>query len=98
MKTRIIPIARWIRNFAHHPMTRIAVGGILFLTALYEIEEGILIELANDGVASHHGIAAFGVLTMIAAIPDLLEGLVAVTEYVEGCKHHHPRRHERLTP
>ena len=50
------------------------------LTALYEIEEGFLVELRQDGVASHHiGVATFGVLTMIArnSLPDLLEGLVA---------------------
>lgn len=86
MTTKLIPIAGRIRRFAHHPLTRMAVGGILFLTALYEIEEGFLVELRQEGVASHHGVATFGVLTMIAAIPDLLEGLVAATEYVEGRK------------
>ena len=72
-----------MRAFAEHPVTRLSSGVILLLTALYEIEEGLFIELKESGPASHHGIAAFGVLTMVAAIPDLLEGLVAGTEYVE---------------
>jgi len=83
-KERIVRFARAIRRFAHHPITRMVVGGILFLTALYEIEEGLWVELMEDGVGSHHGIATFGVLTMIAAIPDLLEGVVSATEYVDG--------------
>ena len=83
MKTRIAKIARLVRAFAEHPATRLSTGLILFLTALYEIEEGLLIELKESGPASHHGIAAFGVLTMVAAIPDLLEGLVFGTEYID---------------
>lgn len=83
-KERTIRVAGKIRGFAQHPVTRMVVGGILFCTALYEIEEGLLIELREGDVGSHHGIAAFGVLTMIAAIPDLLEGLVAASEYIDG--------------
>lgn len=83
MKTKILSFARAIRRFSEHPVTRMIVGMVLLLTAIYEIEEGLLIELKNEGAKSHHGIAAFGVLTMIAAIPDMLEGLAAGTAYVE---------------
>ena len=83
MNTKIAKISRLVRAFAEHPATRLTTGLILFLTALYEIEEGLLIELKESGPASHHGVAAFGVLTMVAAIPDLLEGLVFGTEYID---------------
>jgi len=83
MKAKILSFAGAIRKFAEHPVTRMIVGVVLLMTAIYEIEEGLLIELKNDGAKSHHGIAAFGLLTMIAAIPDLLEGLAAGTSYIE---------------
>ena len=83
MKHILLKTARKVRWFAEHPVTRLALGCVLFLTAVYEIEEGLLIELGEQGPQAHHGIAAFGVLTIIAALPDLLDGLVAGTEYVE---------------
>lgn len=80
MKCKTHQIATQIRHFADHSVTRLVLGIVLLATALFEIEEGLLIELREGGVGSHHGIAAFGVMTMVAALPDLLEGLVAGAE------------------
>lgn len=55
----------------------------MVLTALYEVEEGLLIELAEDGPGAHHGVAGYGMLTMVSALPDLLDGIIASTESCE---------------
>ena len=55
----------------------------MMLTALYEIEEGLLIELAEQGPGAHHGVAGYGLLTMVSALPDLLEGAIASTQSYE---------------
>lgn len=55
----------------------------MVLTALYEIEEGLLIELAEQGPGAHHGVAGYGLLTMVSALPDLLEGLITSADSYE---------------
>jgi hypothetical protein len=67
--------AQKVRRFVEHPVTRLSLGFILFVSGLSEAYLSLTEDLSEFHVGAHHGVLIFGLFTMIASIPDIIEGI-----------------------
>jgi hypothetical protein len=67
--------AQKVRRFVEHPVTRLCLGFILFVSGLSEAYLSLTEDISEFQIGAHHGVLIFGLFTMIASIPDLIEGI-----------------------
>jgi hypothetical protein len=72
-----------IRFFSEHPITRLVVGLILFLSGFAESYRSFSQDFSHLWLGAHHGIMIFGLFNMIASIPDIIEGLASGADFLE---------------
>jgi len=65
---------RSLARFLENPWTNIGVALILIATSSLELWEDFAHE-GPDGLGAHHGILVFGVVSLLKALPDALEGV-----------------------
>lgn len=64
-----------LHRIAHHPLLNLTSGLILLFTGLLEAVAMLFEGLLSIPLGAHHGIAFFGFLQMIKALPDVMKGL-----------------------
>lgn len=74
-----------LTEITESPWLNLASGLILLITSGYEAWNSI----GNLSLHAYHGVAAFGLIQTIKAIPELLHGLKEVQEG-RGKIHHKP--------
>jgi hypothetical protein len=72
-----------VRRFVEHPITRLAVGLILFLSGFAEAYRSFGADLSQLQIGAHHGVMLLGLFNMIASIPDIIEGVGSGAQYLE---------------
>ena len=63
------------RFVTQHPLTTFAMALILIATGVAEAWETIERDIAEANVGAHHGVALFGLVSLIGVLPDIFEGL-----------------------
>ena len=76
-------ISRGIRRWADHPITKLSVGCVLFVTGFIEAYQDFYQEFSEFKVGAHHGIMVFGFVNMMSSIPDIIEGISFGSQYLE---------------
>ncbi len=67
-------VARLIKGFVEHPVTRLAIGLILIVTSSFEAYDSFANDLNPWRPRAHHGLLVLGIVNVLAAIPNLVEG------------------------
>jgi hypothetical protein len=65
---------RAIRNFVEHPVTNLSVGLLLFSSGVVEAYGSLYTDFTQMNIGAHHGMMLFGVMNVLASIPDIIEG------------------------
>jgi len=79
---------KWLertKRFVRHPLTQLIVAIILIVTSLIEASETFVQDFYNARLRAAHGLMLVGIVQVLAAIPDLVEGL---ERYLESAKEH----------
>ena len=74
-----------VKRFVRHPLTQLIVAIILIVTSLIEASETFVDDLYNFKLRASHGLLVVGIVQVLAAIPDLIEG---VERYLETADEH----------
>jgi hypothetical protein len=82
---------RAIRNFVEHPVTNLCVGLLLFGSGFVEAYGTLYTDLTEMNIGAHHGLMLFGVMNVLASIPDIIEGAGSGARYLE----HRADRHRK---
>ena len=82
-KTRFKWLER-IKRFVRHPLTQLIVAIILIITSLIEASETFIQDLYNFKLRASHGLLVVGIMQVLAAVPDLVEGLERYLETTGG--------------
>lgn len=64
-----------VRSVANHPYTTLLTALILIATGAAEAWETIERDIAEANVGAHHGVLAFGLVSLVGVIPDIIAGL-----------------------
>jgi uncharacterized membrane protein HdeD (DUF308 family) len=72
-----------LKSFVEHPVTKLAVGLVLMCSGLSEVVEEFSEDFSNLRLGVHHGVVVLGIMQILSAIVDLLEGLTVGLEGVE---------------
>ena len=84
-------ITRAIRNFVEHPFTNLCVGLLLFASGFVEAYGSLYTDFREMNIGAHHGLMLFGVMNILASIPDIIEGIGSGVRYLE----HRADRHRQ---
>jgi hypothetical protein len=76
-------ILRLVHRVANDPRLNLWAGLILLATGLLESIALIMEDVLEMPIGAHHGIAFFGFLQVIKALPDTMKGLKFVEESEE---------------
>ena len=76
-------ISKGIRRCVDHPITKLSVGLVLFVTGFLEAYQAFSQDFSQFQVGAHHGIMVFGFVNMISSIPDIVEGVSSGGQYLE---------------
>ncbi|MFO0867727.1 MAG: hypothetical protein U0935_02155 [Pirellulales bacterium] len=74
---------RWLRQagkFVQRPGVQLSVSLILIVASTIEIIESFDEDLKQLRLGVHHGMLILGMVNMLAAVPDLVEGLERLEE------------------
>ncbi len=71
---------RLIHRFAKNPLLNLFAGLILLLSGLIECLASLVEGWYDFPIGSHHGIAVFGLLQMVKALPDVVESFKLIEE------------------
>ena len=75
--------ARAIRRFAEHPVTNLCAGLLLFVSGFVEAYGSFYDDLKEMNIGAHHGMMLFGAMSVLASIPDIIEGVRTGARYIE---------------
>ncbi len=70
-----VKLLQTTRFVTQHPVTTFAMALILIATGVAEAWETIERDIAETNVGAHHGVALFGLISLISVLPDIFEGL-----------------------
>jgi len=73
-----------LRAFARHPATQLAAGLILLISGGYQIVLDFATAERKFELGVHHSVAAFGLIQILGALPELVEGLDRAFKAVEA--------------
>ena len=74
-----VSLRKVVRSVANHPYTTLLTALILIATGAAEARETIDRDIAEANVGAHHGVLAFGLVSLVGVIPDIIEGLERLT-------------------
>jgi hypothetical protein len=77
-------IARALKRFVDHPVTKLFVGLILIVSGLIEAYDTVLDDLHRLRVRVGHGVVILGVVNVLASLPEVIEGIENWIIYLEG--------------
>jgi hypothetical protein len=77
-------IARALKGFVDHPITKLVVGLILIASGLIEAYDTVLDDLHRLRVRVGHGVVILGVVNVLASLPEVIEGIENWIIYLEG--------------
>ena len=76
-------ISKSIRRWVDHPVTKLSMGLILFVTGFLEVYQDFSRDLSEIQLGAHHGIMVFGFVNIVTSIPDIIEGVSSGSHYLE---------------
>jgi len=68
-------LARALKRFVDHPVTKLGVGLILIASGLIETYDTGLDDLPRLRVRVGHGVFILGVVHVVASLPEVIEGI-----------------------
>ena len=74
-------VARQIKRFVDHPVTKLVVGLILIVTSSAEAYYSFHDDLSHLHLRAHHGLLVLGFVNVLAAIPNLVQGFQQYIEF-----------------
>jgi hypothetical protein len=77
-------LARALKRFVDHPVTKLGVGLILIASGLIETYDTVLDDLHRLRVRVGHGVVILGVVHVLASLPEVIEGIERWLSYLEG--------------
>jgi hypothetical protein len=77
-------LARALKRFVDHPVTKLVVGLILIVSGLIEAYDTVLDDLHRLRVRVGHGVVILGVVNVLASLPEVLDGIERWLSYLEG--------------
>ena len=81
---RLQRIARALKRFVDHPVTKLGVGLILIASGLIETYDTVLDDLHRPRVRVGHGVIILGVVHVLASLPEVIEGIEHWLSYQDG--------------
>jgi hypothetical protein len=88
------PLVSRLKKFTDHPVTKLVLGLILMVSSGAEAYETLFDDMSHFRFRAHHGLFLFAFMNVLAAIPDLVEGLEEEIEILE--RRDEPRAGGRL--
>src|SRR5262245_1111076 len=64
-----------VKRFVRSPLTQLIVAIILIVTSVIEASETFMQDFYSFKLRASHGLLVVGIVQVLAAIPDLIEGL-----------------------
>jgi hypothetical protein len=77
-------IARALKRFVDHPVTKLVVGLILIVSGLIEAYDTVLDDLHRLRVRVGHGVVIVGLVNVLASLPEVIDGIENWIIYLEG--------------
>lgn len=71
---------RLLHRIADSPWLNIFAGAILLISGMLEMADTMAVAVLGTPLGAEHGLAVFGALQMLKALPDALKGLKFVEE------------------
>jgi peptidoglycan biosynthesis protein MviN/MurJ (putative lipid II flippase) len=65
---------RRVKHFVGDSRVQLATGLILIVTGVVEIFESAFVEMFGWSVGAHHGVIVFGIVQVLYALTEILEG------------------------
>ena len=87
-----LSIALALKRFVDHPITKLVVGLILIASGLIEAYDTVLDDLHRLRVRVGHGVVILGVVSVLASLPEVIEGIQHWLSYLEGREDRRPDR------
>jgi hypothetical protein len=72
-----------LKNFAEHPVLNLLVGLILLGIGLYESWSVFSAEMQHFNLGAYHGMMVLGLVQILKAIPELVEGMKIISVDME---------------
>jgi hypothetical protein len=76
-------LARALKRFVDHPVTKLVVGLILIVSGLIEAYDTVLDDLHRLRVRVGHGVVILGVVNVLASLPEVIEGIEQWLNYLD---------------
>jgi hypothetical protein len=76
-------LARALKRFVDHPVTKLVVGLILIVSGLIEAYDTVLDDLHHLRVRVGHGVVILGVVNVLASLPEVIAGIENWLNYLE---------------
>ena len=89
---RLQRIARALKRFVDHPVTKLGVGLILIASGLIEAYDTVLDDLHRLRVRVGHWVIILGVVHVFASLPEVIKGIERWLGSVEGREDSRPSR------
>jgi hypothetical protein len=77
-------LARALKQFVDHPVTKLAVGLILIVSGLIEAYDTVLDDLHHLRVRVGHGVVILGIVNVLASLPEVIDGIERWLSYLEA--------------
>lgn len=71
-----LAVSQGVRCLAESYWTKFIVGAVLLISGLDEAYETLTSDLSEAKLGAHHGVLLLGFVNVLAALPDVLDGLV----------------------
>ena len=81
---RLQRIARALKRFVDHPVTKLGVGLILIASGLIETYDTVLDDLHRLRVRVGHGVMILGIVNVLASLPEVIDGIERWLSGLEG--------------
>lgn len=71
-----LAVSNGVRALADSYWTKFFVGAVLLISGLDEAYDSLSTDLSEARLGAHHGVLILGFVNVLAALPDVLDGLV----------------------
>jgi hypothetical protein len=75
-------LARALKLFVDHPVSKLGVGLILIASGLIEAYDTVLDDLHRLRVRVGHGVIILGVVNVLASLPEVIDGIERWLSYL----------------
>lgn len=77
-------VARLVREFVEHPLTKLMTGALLLCAGVSEALTRFEEDVVSPGLSIHHAVALFGLIRVLEVLPEILEGLERMTVFLDS--------------